>query len=547
MAILNDSERAHAQAFAKLAYCNPFLPERIQYEREVLADEFAASEPVWSVRPTLDGDRQNIRRLRDRGEQLAETMRGRILEGQNATKEELELYQDLVLYLVYQRLREKLHEVITGDHPKGGLRKIDFYRQFQEEYDHFVYHPDRKLEPRYTAAHVFAVCFQIRRAFHHIFRHIVGASLPAAKLRGAVWQSVFTADPRRYLRVLYDHMGDITTLIVGPSGTGKELVARAVALSRYIPFDPKSQTFVEDFRTTFHPLNLSALSPTLIESELFGHRRGAFTGALEDRAGWLEVCRPLGSVFLDEVGEIDAPIQVKLLRVLQTRQFQRLGDTQTKQFTGKIMAATNRDLAKEMHNGRIREDFYYRLCSDMIITPSLKDILLDAPHELHNMVLFIALHVTQPRENPASPTDLKAEVINEAEALTDQVERWIKKNLSDYAWPGNFRELEQCVRNILIRGEYWPAQIPPKGAREELARAVTAGTLTADELLQRYCTIVYAQCGSYEETARRLALDRRTVKAKIDAGMLRSLKPSSSARNGDAAGATGEPAEAAEG
>src|SRR5205085_3415278 len=117
---------------------------------------------------------------------------------------------------------------------------------------------------------------------------------------------------------------------------------------------------------SFHALSLSALSPTLIESELFGHRRGSFTGAIDDRAGWLEVCRPLGTVFLDEIGEIDPAVQVKLLRVLQTRTFVRLGDTRNRKFTGKIIAATNRDLAQQMQLGQIREDFYYRLCSDMI-------------------------------------------------------------------------------------------------------------------------------------------------------------------------------------
>ena len=113
-------------------------------------------------------------------------------------------------------------------------------------------------------------------------------------------------------------MGDVTTLVTGPSGTGKELVARAIGLSRYIPFDAEGQAFADDTPRSFVPLNLSALSPTLIESELFGHRRGAFTGAVADRAGWLETCPPRGTVFLDEIGELDPAIQVKLLRVLQS-------------------------------------------------------------------------------------------------------------------------------------------------------------------------------------------------------------------------------------
>src|SRR5437879_1939822 len=185
---------------------------------------------------------------------------------------------------------------------------------------------------------------------------------------------------RRYRRGLYDRMGDVTTLVVGPSGTGKELIARAIALSRFIPFDARTSRFTEDF-ALFHPLNLSALAPTLIESELFGHHRGAFTGALQDRIGWLEKCGPCGTVFLDEIGDVDAGIQVKLLRVLQSRTFERLGETTPRQFRGKIIAATNRDLAAEIQAGRFRAAFYYRLCADIVATPPLAEQLRDAPDE----------------------------------------------------------------------------------------------------------------------------------------------------------------------
>jgi transcriptional regulator with PAS, ATPase and Fis domain len=336
-------------------------------------------------------------------------------------------------------------------------------------------------------------------------------------LRAAVWQSIFTHDMRRYRRVLYNRMGDFTTLIMGPSGTGKELVARAIGLSRYVPFDPAKSAFTEDFTASFHALNLSALPSTLIESELFGHRRGAFTGALQDRRGWLEVCSPLGTIFLDELGDLEAAVQVKLLRVLQTRTFQALGDTTDRHFAGKLIAATNRDLAAAMQQGHFREDFYYRWCSDLIVTPSLHEQLQESPDILRSLLLFIAQRV----------------VGAEAEALAAEVEDWTVHHLGqDYPWPGNIRELEQCVRNVLIRREYHPPQRHPQGPHNALLQAMRSGTLTAEEVLCRYCTLVYAQTGSYVETARRLQLDRRTIKSKIDLQLLAQLRQEGKAISG---------------
>ncbi len=255
-------------------------------------------------------------------------------------------------------------------------------------------------------------------------------------------------------------------------------------------------------------MNLAALSPTLIESELFGHKRGSFTGAVEDRAGWLEACPTLGTVFLDEIGEIDVSIQIKLLRVLQSRVFNRLGETAERQFRGKIIAATNRHLADEMQAGRFRQDFYYRLCADMVEVPPLHERMADNPDELRHLVKHLASRA----------------VDAEADELADEVVAWIDANLGrQYPWPGNIRELEQCVRNVLIRRAYVPPQ-PKPAARadrhDELLGELVAGTLTADELLRRYCTLVYAETRSYEATARRLGLDRRTVRAKVDPALL---------------------------
>src|SRR5262249_18680937 len=188
-------------------------------------------------------------------------------------------------------------------------------------------------------AHVLSLFFQVRRAFHYIFRAIFGASPAAARLRASVWESVFTRNLRRYRSHLYDRMNDIPALVTGESGAGKDLVARAIGLSGYIPFDTGRKRFAVAFRPSYVALSVSSLSPTLLESELFGHRRGAFTGASEDRAGWLEQCGAYGTVFLDEIGELVGDVQVKLLRVLQNREIVRIGETTPRRFEGRLVAA----------------------------------------------------------------------------------------------------------------------------------------------------------------------------------------------------------------
>jgi DNA-binding NtrC family response regulator len=495
MALFTPAELDFARVVSELVHCNPFTSRRIELERQALGREFVAQDAEWNLHPDERRDHPNLLALQRRLEQAAERVRLRLEKGASATEAERVLYEDVVMLSLYRRWRAALDETVTtaGAGASGRLGAI--YRQLDEEAARaFV---GAAAASRGAVPHFFACAYQLRRAMHHVFDAIIGVSRPAQRLRSEVWQSVFTHDMRRYRRLLFGSMTDFSTLVTGASGTGKELVARAVGHSRYIPFDAGKGTFAFDLGGSFIALNLSAMSPTLIESELFGHKRGAFTGAIADRAGFLEVCPPLGTVFLDEIGDLDAGIQVKLLRVIQARTFQRLGETQERPFRGKIIAATNRDLAAAMAAGRFREDLYYRLCSDLIRTPTLAEQLADAPEDLANLLRHIARRL----------------VGLEADALVAEAETWIAAHLGpSYAWPGNIRELEQCVRNVLVRGEYRPA----RAEREPgLADEIEAGALTADELLDRYCDSVYRASGSYEAAARRLRLDRRTVKARV--------------------------------
>jgi DNA-binding NtrC family response regulator len=514
MAILSPEESAFAEAVGALTYCNPFLPERIEAERAAAGADFRPHGNVWSVKAGDDREAPNIRVIFTRTEETTLAIRSRLREaGAKPTVRELQLYRDLVVYLLYYRFVDDLLVLVDRgtDPATKTLDCPDLYRRFERDARQLLDLPGVKV-PDEDIAHYFACQYQARRAFNLTFHRIVGGSMATARLRAAVWQSVFTHDMRRYRRVLYNRMGDLPVLITGPSGTGKELVAKGIAMSRYIPFDPKTCCFASVPAHDFHGINLAAITPTLIESSLFGHRRGSFTGALEDRDGWLQACGQHGTVFLDEIGEITPEIQVKLLRVLETRSFQRIGDTEDLRFRGKLTAATNRDLGAEIEAGRFRSDLYYRLCGDMIRTPSLREQITENPADLRNLVLFVAARVVPERE---------------AETLTADVMAWIDANLgADYPWPGNVRELEQCVRNILVRGTYQPLQIvgPPQPAMAEFLANVQRGTLTLDELAGLYITLVYGQDPNYVHAADALGIDRRTVKARIDEDFLRRLE-----------------------
>ena len=520
MALMTDRERALAEAISRLAGANPFLPERIEAEREALGPDFVEAGTVWHA-GTQPETYANLAALDQRASLLADALRKKLATGTPAQGEEGALYEDLVLYVLFNRFLPALQALV--DEPRKATTPVAAYTPFAEDVAHYLGLPGLDqtsgaraasappgLPARNDPAHLWALFFQVRRAFHATFTHILGGSPPAARLRAAVWQSVFTHDTRRYRRGLFARMHDLTTLITGPSGTGKELVAQAIGAARYVLFDPARRVFTEDFTASFFPLHLAALPATLVESELFGHRRGAFTGAVQDRAGWLETCPALGTVFLDEIGELEPAIQVKLLRVLQARTFHRIGETRERPFRGKLVAATNRDLALEIEAGRFREDLFYRLCGDVIETPSLAAQLRETPGELSHLLRELASRLVGE---------------DEAEALAAEAEACIGRHLGPtYAWPGNVRELEQCLRNVMVRGEYRPRRPAPAPVPEDLAAAIEAGALTAEELLRRYSTLIFARSGSYEEAARRLGLDRRTVKAKVDPVMLEALR-----------------------
>src|SRR5260370_17324989 len=360
MPLLSRNERVFLRAVSQLIYCNPFLPERIACERAARGGVYVEGEPVWSLPVDQpDRPRANVWRIVERLDPLAAQLRNKLGASIEVSPEDLTLYEDAILHLLYQRYYPRFVAAAGG-----GPGRWRFYQEYLADWQRFLRIEGGGFQTRHDPRHMFACYRQIQRAFEPILSDIIGSSLPPAPFPSSIFQSVFTHDMRRYRRTLFQRMGDFATLITGPSGTGKELAARAIAQSRYVPFDDRRLAFADDEGVAFFPMNISALSPTLVESELFGHRRGSFTEAIADRKGWLETCPALGSVFLDELGDLDPTIQVKLLRVIETRTFHPVGDTASRRFAGKLIAATNRDLGADIQKGRFPEDLYYRLCSD---------------------------------------------------------------------------------------------------------------------------------------------------------------------------------------
>jgi DNA-binding NtrC family response regulator len=205
-------------------------------------------------------------------------------------------------------------------------------------------------------------------------------------------------------------------LIEGPSGTGKELVAHALH-----SLSPRAEG-------PFVAVECAALSPTLLESELFGHEKGAFTDAVRQKIGRFEAANG-GTLFLDEISEIDASTQVKLLRVLETRTFQRVGGTEDIKTDIRIVAATNRDLAKYVAEGKFREDLYYRLNVIDIHLPALKERSGD-------IALLVSRFLKEfAAENGGRVTGIDARAM---------------KALEDYSWPGNVRQLRNIVEKMTV-------------------------------------------------------------------------------------------------
>jgi DNA-binding NtrC family response regulator len=401
------------------------------------------------------------------------------------------------LFEIYHRFAAALDELISrqiqvGDSPcpvRFATEALDLFRRrgFTEE----------------EALRFFGIFYQLRRGFYFISKGLVGQSPCMEELRRRLWSNLFTHDVRWYDRYLWNRMEDFSTMLLGETGSGKGTAAAAIGRSGFIPYLPAKGCFAESFTRTFISLNLSQYPEALIESELFGHKKGAFTGAIEAHEGVFARCSPHGGIFLDEIGEVSIPVQIKLLQVLQERTFSPVGSRDTLRFRGRVIAATNQPLQELRERKLFRDDFFYRLCSDMITVPPLRQRLHEAPEELGLLIEQVVLRMT----GESAP-----ELV---EVLRKEIQRVVSP---DYLWPGNVRELEQAVRRILLTRSYAGSQ-PRKETdlASRLSQGLADGVLKAEELLSGYCKLLYEKYGTYEEVRRRTDLDPRTVKKYLGA------------------------------
>lgn len=278
-----------------------------------------------------------------------------------------------------------------------------------------------------------------------------------------------------------------SVLITGESGTGKELIANA--LHNLSP--RKSNPFIK--------VHCAALSETLLESELFGHEKGAFTGAAARKRGRFELANT-GTIFLDEIGEINQNVQIKILRVLQDKRFERVGGEETLEVDVRVIAATNRNLEEEIAQGRFREDLFYRLNVVHIQVPPLRDRKDDIP------LMLNAFLDEFNRENNKSITGFDARS---------------RSALYKYDWPGNIRQLRNCVESAVVMcsgNEITLEDLPPtvRGAAESNVIQVPVGITMAEAEKIIIQQNLASNQGNKTKTADILGIGRKTLHRKLE-------------------------------
>lgn len=481
--VLNQEEKDFFLILKETAFINPFSPGRQELNKKIAGIKNLSGEPLL---------RKMISSVTGRMKRIESEKRDDL---RLYTGEDREMMRIALLFDIYHRFIDDFEALIEEQIQAGEPPcPVPFSKEILTLLRKKGFNTGEAL-------HYFAFFYQLRRAHFFIHHSLIGHSLSMEELRCHLWNNIFTYNPQWYENFLWDRMEDFSTFILGETGTGKGTVAAAIGRSGYIPFNEKKGCFTESFTSNFISINLSQFPESIIESELFGHKKGAFTGAVDNHQGVFSRCKPHGAIFLDEIGEISIPVQIKLLKVIQERMFQVVGGHKNLRFHGRVIAATNKPLDELRQQGNFRDDFFYRLCSDVISVPPLNQQLKEDPGTLKKLLNHVIKRITG-----ASSPDLLKSVLTVLE----------KELPRDYSWPGNVRELEQAARRILLTNSYrGDSREIPTDLQSCLHQGIDEGTMNAQEILTAYCTLLYQRFGTFEEVARKTKLDRRTVKKYV--------------------------------
>jgi len=482
---LSADQRTFFRLVADAALANPFGPERLELDGA-----------IGNVAPGTPRDEIVDKVTHEVSSRINDLDRSGRADPARYGKEDAVLLRAAFLFCTYHQYLDDLNSFIQRQWEAG--RKGQPAR--------FAVRIIESLEKRgFTreeSVHYLCLFYQLRRAYFLIYQGLIGRSPSISRLRLQLWQNVFTHNVQWFDQHLWNRMEEFSTLLLGETGTGKGASAAAIGQSCYIPFDESTQRFESGFHVTFIRVNLSQFSESLLESELFGHRKGAFTGAVDDYEGHLARCRRHGAIFLDELGDVSPTVQTKLLKVLEDRTFTPVGSHEPRRFEGRIIAATNRDLNKLREQGAFRDDLYYRICSDVIRIPPLRTRIQEDPREFDDMVSHLVGRMVG--EGATEVTALVKESLRTSPG-------------KDYLWPGNVRELEQAIRRVILNRVYeGDERLLNTDTRDALIAGLESGSMTATDLLQGYCRILYDRHRNYVEVARIVGLDRRTVKKYIE-------------------------------
>ncbi len=481
--ILSERQRTFARLVEKAIYANPFTRERHRANCE-LTNLSAARNADIVLQQAIARVEKMVRQLQAQG---VDTLPA-------AGNDERRPLAHIFLFALFHRYLPRLDEHITRQSTTTKPLELASGPALFDDLARLGFSSEE-------CSHYIALFFQMRRAFYFLQNSLTGKVPCMEALRASLWNTVFTHDIALYEQQLLGRLEDFSTLLLGETGTGKGLAAAAIGRSGYIPYDSRNNRFATSFSRAFLAINLCQFPDSLLESELFGHARGAFTGAVHDYQGLFARSSRHGSVFLDEIGEINEQVQVKLLRILQERTFTPVGSHVSGRFAGRVIAATNRNINDLIDQGTFREDFYFRISTVSITLPSLRRRIRENPDELGELVRLLTSRIVgTDQSNPL------------AEQVTEEI---MKQDGLEYAWPGNVRELEQAVRGIILSGTWQPQKRGKKSAAIDQI-AIQSRPPTMTELTAAYCQALLREHGTIQAVARLTGLDRRTVKKYIN-------------------------------